>query len=153
MKTARAAGPPLMILLWLLAPVAIQAQFDYTVNEGEVTLTKYTGPGGAVVIPDTLDGLPVPSIGDRALQDCLNVTSVTMPDSVTRVEPFAFQGCTSLTSVTIPDSDELSRLLLAGSAMTAIATTEVNRCRKPMFGGRGWSPRLPSHCLASRVRT
>ena len=35
---------------------------------------------------------------------CLNLASITIPDSVTRIVDYAFYGCTSLTSITIGDS-------------------------------------------------
>ena len=44
------------------------------------------------------------SIMYEAFSNCKNLTSVTIPDSVTSIEDFAFYGCTGLTSVTIPDS-------------------------------------------------
>ena len=37
-------------------------------------------------------------------QDCIALTSVTIPNSVTRIGEKAFQGCSSLTYVTIPNS-------------------------------------------------
>ena len=52
---------PLLLLLTL--PAVVQAQFNYTTNNGTITITGYTGPGGAVAIPDTIDGLPVTRIG------------------------------------------------------------------------------------------
>ena len=57
-----------------------------------------------VTIPDTINGLPVTSIGDEAFYGCTSLTSVTIPDSVTSIGDWAFDGCTSLTSVTIPNS-------------------------------------------------
>ena len=42
--------------------------FTYTVSGGTVTITGYTGSGGgAVVIPATIDGMPVVSIGDQCV--------------------------------------------------------------------------------------
>ena len=38
--------------------------YTYTTNNGTITITGYTGPGGAVTIPGTINGLPVTSIGD-----------------------------------------------------------------------------------------
>ena len=52
---------------------------------------------GAVVLPE---GVTV--IGG-AFQDATELTSINIPDSVTRFEPYSFAG-TGLTSITIPDS-------------------------------------------------
>jgi hypothetical protein len=50
----------LLLALFLLAlPPAIQAQFTYTTDNGTITITRYTGPGGAVAIPGAINGLPV----------------------------------------------------------------------------------------------
>ncbi len=32
----------------------LQAQYSYRTNKGTITITGYTGPGGAISIPDTL---------------------------------------------------------------------------------------------------
>jgi BspA type Leucine rich repeat region (6 copies) len=93
---------PLLLLLTL--PAVVQAQFNYTANNGTITITGYTGSGGAVIIPDNIFGLPVTSIGSGAFQYCNSLTSVTIPNSVTSIGSSAFQHCASLTSVTIPNS-------------------------------------------------
>ena len=87
----------LMVLLTL--PAVVQAQFNYTTNNGTITITGYTGSGGAVTIPSTITGLPVTSIGDYAFTYCSNLTSVTIPNGYIGID--AFSGCTSLTNVTM----------------------------------------------------
>ncbi len=62
----RTAWLPLLLLLAL--PVVVQAQFTYTANNGTITITGYSGPGGAVTIPSAINGLPVTSIGSEAFQ-------------------------------------------------------------------------------------
>ncbi len=44
------------------------------------------------------------SIPSSAFSGCENLTSVTIPDSVTSIGGGAFSGCSGLTSITIPDS-------------------------------------------------
>ncbi len=80
-----------------------QAQYDYETSNGTVSITGYdcSSAGGAVTIPDTIDGLPVSSIEVGAFYGCTSLTSVTIPDSVTEIGYGAFGGCTSLTSITI----------------------------------------------------
>ena len=94
---------PLLLLL-LTLPAVVQAQFTWTTNSGTITITGYTGAGGAVAIPTTITGLPVTAIGNNAFSYCTNLTSVTIPNSVTSIGDYAFYGCTSLISVTIGNS-------------------------------------------------
>ena len=61
-------------------------------------------PTGAVVIPPALGGKPVTAIGMWALNYCSEMTSVTIPPCVTRIDYGAFSDCEALTSVVIPDS-------------------------------------------------
>ncbi len=70
---------------------------DFIIGNG--VLTRYTGPGGDVVIPDG-----VTRIGNRAFYECRNLTSITIPDSVTTIGDGVFWECSSLMSVDIPDS-------------------------------------------------
>ena len=44
------------------------------------------------------------TIEENAFNDCYNITSVTIPTSVTSIGASAFSGCSSLTSITIPNS-------------------------------------------------
>ena len=79
------------------------SDFEYEVEDGKVTITNYTGKGGDVVVPDTIDGLPVTAIGDNAFCYCAGLTSITLPEGCTTIGYYAFSGCTNLTSITLPD--------------------------------------------------
>lgn len=75
------------------------------------TITGLTDEGNAVSvieIPSEIDGVAVVRIGDNAfdsfMQDCTNLTSVIIPDSVTSIGNSAFYGCTNLTNVDISDN-------------------------------------------------
>jgi len=85
-------------------PAGAQAQFGYMTNADDtntITITNYTGPGGVVTIPTNINGLNIASIGAGAFHGCSNVTSVTIPDSVTCIEEEAFGACSSLTNIMI----------------------------------------------------
>lgn len=75
--------------------------FTFTTNNGAITISGYTGVGSAIVIPTTINGYPVISIGDSAFLGVTNLTSVTIPSSVINIGSQAFENCSNLTSVTI----------------------------------------------------
>ena len=72
-------------LSWSL-PAVSQTDYLYEIADGQVTIGQYIGPGGAVTVPDQIEGLPVTAIGPRAFQHQEFLTSVRVPDSV-REEP------------------------------------------------------------------
>ena len=67
------------LLATMALPVVTNAQFTYTTNaDHTLTITGYTGSGGVVNIPSTINGLPVSSIGCRAFFYCFSLSSVTI---------------------------------------------------------------------------
>jgi Flp pilus assembly protein protease CpaA len=100
----RVIAAPLLLWLLLALPALVQAQYTYTTSNNQITITGYTGADGVVVIPDTINGLPVAEIGERAFDSRSGVTSVTIPNSVIRIGFAAFVSCTGLTSMTIANS-------------------------------------------------
>jgi hypothetical protein len=103
--------------LLCLAPLAAYAEdYTYITNNGTITITGYTGPGGVVVIPGTITSLPVTALGQSAFASCTSLTSVTIPDSVTGIGGYAFSLCTNLLSATI------------GNSVTSIGMNAFSRC-------------------------
>lgn len=75
--------------------------FDYTIQNGEVTITGYKGTGGEVDIPSTIDGYPVTEIGGYAFSNLSNIWKINIPDTVKKIGNVAFMS-TSITDITIP---------------------------------------------------
>lgn len=74
----------------------------------------------SVITADMLEGYT--SIGYCAFSDCVNLTSVTIPNSVTSIVHCAFAGCRGLTFVVIPDSVTWigNRAFLNCSSLTSV---------------------------------
>jgi hypothetical protein len=80
-----------------------EGQFNYTTNNGTITITGYTGAGGVATVPNTINGLPVTTIGGSAFASS-SVASVILPNSITNILYEAFIYCANLTNVTVPAS-------------------------------------------------
>lgn len=75
----------------------------YKINDdgASCTITGIgTHPETEIIIPDKINGMNVTSIGEAAFWGC-NLTSITIPESVTSIGKAAFGHCYNLTSIII----------------------------------------------------
>ena len=94
---------------------AEQTFYHYEILDGEVTITGVkTDVGGVLTIPATLDGYPVTAIGEIAFKDCVNVTDVIIPESVSTIGNNAFYRCMALTNVFYGGTQEQWGLVAIG---------------------------------------
>ena len=77
--------------------------YEYTVSDEGIIITKYAGNEAILVVPAEINGLTVREIGDGAFKGS-DVCSVTLPQGMCKIGWFAFEGCTQLESVYIPSS-------------------------------------------------
>ena len=92
-------------------------KFLYTILEdGTVEVTKYLDDKTDVVIPGTYQGKPVNSLKSWLFINNSSITSVTIPDSVTRIGKGAFYSCVELKSVTM------------GNNVTEIGESAFEKC-------------------------
>ena len=83
-----------------------QTALSYELNEQKdgYIVSSCGSSATSVEIPDEINGLPVVGIKENAFENRSNLTSITIPDSVTRIGSYAFYECSGLTSIAIPDS-------------------------------------------------
>ena len=77
--------------------------FLYEIENGQATIVGYEGGSLSPIIPASIDGKPVRAIGESAFSS-LDITSVTIPDTVVSIGWFAFSDCSALTRAVIPKS-------------------------------------------------
>jgi len=90
-------------------PLSLQAQipdfFVYQEVSMSIRITGYTGTGGAVVIPATINGLPVTEIGGSAFWGKITDpgSTLTLSQNILRLGQGAFMNCTGLSgTIVIP---------------------------------------------------
>jgi uncharacterized repeat protein (TIGR03803 family) len=112
--------PVLVAVVTMLVACPSQAQFTYTTNNGTLTITGYTGTNDDVVIPSTIDGLSVTSVGTNAFAYA-PINTVSIPNSVTNIGDGTFASCSSLTNVTIPNSvTSIGNGAFSASSLTSV---------------------------------
>ena len=99
-------------------PTALEPLFSTT----GLTILE-TDPIASGAIIDGADYV-VTEIGDYALAHCWDLTSITIPDSVTSIGSSAFSGCSGLTTVNFRDNSKLTSIGFAAfsncSSLTSI---------------------------------
>ena len=98
---------------------------------------------GDIVIPSTYNGKTVTAIGDLAFDDCVNLTSVSIPNTVKVIEENAFRGCKSLIAVSIPASvDSIGAYAFYQTALKRVTLEDGSRVLK-MWRGGTWNSYTP----------
>ncbi len=85
----------------------VSYSLKYTLdNNLNATIIGWIGEiGGDLIIPSSINGYSVTTIGEFAFNGCSEFTGLNIADSVTTIEMFAFGGCSGLIGpLVIPDS-------------------------------------------------
>lgn len=77
-------------------------EFAYLRGPEGIALIDYLGVAAEVDVPETIDGVPVSSVGAGAFQEAGELTEVTLPGSVTKVGDWAFSYLEQLERVVLP---------------------------------------------------
>lgn len=74
-----------------------KGEYKYSVNEdGTITIEEYLATSTEVIIPETIKGKQVTVIGESCFYENTNLVSVTIPNTVKRIDEDAFRRCESL---------------------------------------------------------
>lgn len=131
---------------WTLADeAAANLSFTWKQEDDHIIVTGAAEGAENVVIPASLNGLPVTaiekyaffgnaeitsvtipgtivSVSGMAFANCAKLESVTLCEGVKKLEAYAFSGCTRLTQLSLPASLER----MESCALAAAAVTELN---------------------------
>lgn len=72
---------------------------SYTTDGDTITITGYIDPAGHMIIPRTVNSLPVTRIEASAFESCTNLSRVTIPANITSMGDYAFSNCINLATV------------------------------------------------------
>ncbi|MBR2742620.1 MAG: leucine-rich repeat protein, partial [Clostridia bacterium] len=90
--------------------------FDFEASTG--TILEFCDPDAeSAVIPETLYGIKIKTIGSYAFYDCSELKSITIPPSIKYIEQGAFSGC-NLQSVYISDLEAWLKIDAPGDPLS-----------------------------------
>ena len=87
---------------------------DWRLNTTEIVLTAdncdllSVSRSGDIVIPSYVEGADgvsykITEIGEECFKDCIDITSIVIPNTVKYIDSYAFYNCTSLESIQFPN--------------------------------------------------
>ena len=96
-----------MMILSGFSFAAADSMFDYMLlNDGSVMITAYKGSESSLVIPEKIEGHTVSGLGRSFSTDTYSVSSIrsiTIPNTMTKIEPGALSLAGNLTDIHIAD--------------------------------------------------
>lgn len=85
-------------------PVYKDGNVYYFLDKATGTITGFAGEPVDVIIPTSLGGFKVLSVGPRAFAECPTLSTLSIPEGITLVSAEAFMSCPNLKSVEIGPS-------------------------------------------------
>lgn len=84
--------------------LAPQSDFNYRTQNNRIFISKYIGTDEKIIIPETIDNLPVFAISAKAFAET-NVTYVKLPSSLATLASNAFNECDTLLRIDVDDNN------------------------------------------------
>jgi uncharacterized protein YjdB len=106
----------IFVLMGSYKPVQAEPTLtEYVTEEGieyaidtnnEIVITGYSGSSSSLIIPDSIDGKIVTSIGNEAFFEDKEIITVEFPKSLKNIGRMAFGGCEKLETIEFPQNLE-----------------------------------------------
>ncbi|MBE6811810.1 MAG: hypothetical protein E7523_02880 [Ruminococcaceae bacterium] len=76
--------------------------YTYSITNGKATIQKANSAlCGEITIPEMLEGYPVTTIASYSFGECANITSITFPETVERINDSIFDQCIEIPIIDI----------------------------------------------------
>jgi hypothetical protein len=82
-------------------------RFEYFAFLNSYKVISWLGNNENVIIPESINGKPVYSIGSLAFSGSTNLENITIPATIMFIDYYAFNDCTNLESVTFTSDSQL----------------------------------------------
>ena len=80
-----------------------KCDISYSIENDEVVITGCNKQSGEVVILDKYEGKTTTTIAKDAFNERRNITSVELPNTITKIDDYAFYRCIELESINFPN--------------------------------------------------
>lgn len=80
-------------------------EIKYEIKDDAVSIASYSGNDEEVVIPETVEGLFVKSIGKKAFMNVRELRTIILPDTIEDLADWCFAYCKSLVRLELPKKD------------------------------------------------
>lgn len=120
-----------------------ETALEYEVEDdfGGVSIVRYYGIGGKVLIPSVINKRDVVKIDEHAFRGA-EVTSVTIPGTIREIETHAFTGCDMLETVTISEGVEIIDGYAFSNCQRLVMVTLPDSLREINAGAFNYCPNV-----------
>ena len=113
----------LFFVLYFNTSANNKQNFEYTLFNGTIKITKCNLNDEEIIIPDTIDGYDVTNIDFLAFRRCSDVEKIVIGKNITSIGDGAFSNCTSLKMIVV--SDENNSYLVKDNVLFNKDLTEI----------------------------
>ncbi len=97
-------------------------------------VTGYSGTESVLTVPDTILGITVTGIGASAFEKNTRITEITLPETCTYIDSYAFKNCSNLNTINAP-------------GVTTVRIESFWRCRKLDYVNMPKLNKLSKNCF------